>query len=124
RSPRPPGTAGHAAGAAPGVGAAPAGRAVLRRAVDSEVHAAHAARRLAAGRGRVLLRLVGDDRLGGQEQRRDRGRVLQRRPGDLGRVDDPRLDQVLVLTGRGVQALTRVEAADLLRHNSTLETGV
>jgi hypothetical protein len=35
-----------------------------------------------------LLRLVGDDGLGGEEQRRDRRGVLQRRAGDLGRVDD------------------------------------
>jgi UDP-N-acetylglucosamine 2-epimerase (non-hydrolysing) len=37
---------------------------------------------------RGLLGLVGDDGLGGEEQRRDRRRVLQRRAGHLGRVDD------------------------------------
>ena len=42
------------------------------------------------GRGRVLLRLVRHDGLGGEEQRRDRGGVLQRRAGHLGRVDDAR----------------------------------
>src|SRR3954470_7684276 len=48
-----------------------------------EVHAAHAA--VAARHGRsVLLRLVGDDRLGGEEERRDGGGVLQRGPGHLG----------------------------------------
>ena len=43
-----------------------------------------------AGRRLVLLRLVRDHGLGGEEQRRDRRGVLQRRAGDLGRVDDAR----------------------------------
>jgi hypothetical protein len=46
-----------------------------------------------AGAG-FLLGLVGDDRLGGEEQGRDRRRVLQRRAGDLGGVDDADLDEV------------------------------
>src|SRR4051812_16610116 len=91
--------------------------------MDSEVHAAHAAGRV-AGRSSVLLRLVGDDRLGGEEQRRDGRGVLQRRAGDLGRVDDPGLDQVLVLARGGVQTLARGEVADLLRHDAALEAGV
>ena len=50
---------------------------------SSEVHVA------AAGHGGgVLLGLVGDDGLGGEEQGGDRRRVLQRRAGDLGGVDD------------------------------------
>jgi hypothetical protein len=56
------------------------------------------------GSGR-LLRLVGDDGLGGEEQRRDRRRVLQRRAGHLGGVDDAGLDQVDVLAGGGVEAV-------------------
>src|SRR5690606_41404324 len=42
----------------------------------SEVHAAHAT--VATGGGRSLLRLVGDDGLGREEERRDGGGVLQR----------------------------------------------
>src|SRR6478672_5750658 len=52
---------------------------LLGGAVDSEVHAAHAARRVTHGGG--LLGLVGHDGLGCEEERRDRGGVLQRRPG-------------------------------------------
>ena len=43
-----------------------------------------------AGRGFLVLGLLHDGRLGGQHDRGDRGGVLQRRPGDLGRVDDAR----------------------------------
>src|SRR4029453_11224753 len=43
---------------------------------------------------------------------------------DLGRVDDPRLEHVDVLAGGRVQALARVEAADLLDHHAALEAGV
>ena len=71
-----------------------------------EVHAAHATGRIACGRS-GLLGLVGDDGLGGEEQSRDRRCVLQRRAGDLGRVDDARREQVLVLAGRGVEAVPR-----------------
>src|SRR5262245_55626742 len=55
-------------------------------------------------RGALLLGLVGDDGLGGEEQGRDRGGVLQRRPGDLGGVDDPGLGEGLVGAGGGVAA--------------------
>src|SRR3954449_7689657 len=99
------------------------GSAGTTRWPGSEVHAAHAA--VAAGHGRSgLLRLVGDDGLGGEEERRDGGGVLQRRAGDLGRVDDAGLDQVDVLTGRGVQTETDLGVAHLLRHDAALEAGV
>src|SRR3954453_23481611 len=99
------------------------GSAGTTRWPGSEVHAAHAA--VAAGHGRsVLLRLVGDDGLGGEEERRDGGGVLQRRAGDLGRVDDAGLDQVLVLARGRVEALARAQVADLLRDDATLEAGV
>src|ERR687894_448362 len=92
--------------------------------LDSEVHAAHAAV-ATAGHGRsVLLRLVGDDGLGGEEERRDGGGVLQRRAGHLGGVDDPAGDQVHVLTAGGVEAPAGVGVADLLRDDATLEAGV
>ena len=53
----------------------------------------------------LLLRDLADEGLGGEQQRGDRGRVLQRGADDLGRVDDAGLDQVLVLVGLGVEAL-------------------
>src|SRR5271166_4176276 len=72
---------------------------------DLEVHTAHATGRVARGSGR-LLRLVGNDGLGRQEQPGDGRRVLQRRAGHLDRVGHAGLQQVLVLTGGGVQAGT------------------
>src|SRR4051812_31175805 len=90
----------------------------------SEVHvtAGHAAAPAATGRG--LLRLVGHDGLGGEEQRGDRRGVLQRRAGHLGRLDDAVGEHVDVLAGRGVEAVTRPEAEHLLRHDAALEAGV
>src|SRR5487761_1138624 len=74
------------------------------REVGLEVHVTAAAR---AGRRRRLLRLLGDDCLGGEEQPCDGSGVLQRRARDLRRVDDPRLEHVDVLAGRGVEPVTR-----------------
>jgi hypothetical protein len=76
----------------------------------------------AAGTGR--LRLVGDDRFGGEEQGGDRRCVLQRRAGDLGGVDDAELDEVLVVAGGGVEALGAAEVADPLDDDAALEAGV
>src|SRR5690606_35803997 len=89
----------------------------------SEVHAAHATGRVGSA-GLLLLRLVGDHGLGGQEQAGDGSGVLQRRAGDLGRVDDAGLQQVLVLAGRGVQTGTGGQGLDLLRDDAALEAGV
>src|SRR2546422_2314793 len=59
-------------------------------------HAAHASRR--HGRcGRLLLRLLGHHRLGGEQEPRDRRRIEQRRAHHLGRIDDAGLEQILVL---------------------------
>src|SRR6478735_2960003 len=91
----------------------------------SEAHAAHATHVVATGHGRrVLLGLVGDDGLGREEERRDRGCVLQRRARHLDRVDDAGGEQVDVLTRRGVETVTGLETAHLLRDDATLETGV
>ena len=84
----------------------------------------HQACHRAYRRRRSRLGLVGDDRLGGEEEGRDRRRVLQRRAGDLGGVGDAGLHQVLVLTRAGVQAVGTLEVLDLLDHDATLETGV
>src|SRR5699024_6687990 len=101
------------------------GRGRVRRTSGRalEVHTAHATGRV-GGRSRGLLRLVGDDGLGGQEQTRDGGRVLQGRAGDLRRVDDAVLEQVGVLTGGGVQADTGFHVLDLVDHDAALEAGV
>ncbi len=101
---------------------------VLGERVGSEAHAthsAHATHVVATGHaGTGLLGLVGNDRLGGEEERRDRGGVLQRRPGHLDRVDDASGDQVDVLTRSSVETVGLVEPADLLSHDATLETCV
>src|SRR6266545_5041424 len=76
------------------------------------------------GWGLLLLRLVGDDNLGGEEQARDRRRVLQRGAGDLGRVDDAGLDHVHVLTGGRVETPSGLEVAHLLHDDAALEAGV
>src|SRR3989440_4593962 len=87
----------------------------------SEVHVP-AARR--TGRGLLLLRLVRHHDLRGEEQGRDGGGVLQRRPGHLGRVDDPGGEQVDVLAGLRVQAVAGRQAPDPLPHDAALEAGV
>src|SRR5690606_40713381 len=79
---------------------------------------------VATGGGRSLLRLVGDDGLGREEERRDGGGVLQRGARDLDRVVHAGGEEVLVLTGRGVEALAGREVAHLLRHDAALEAGV
>src|SRR5687767_14585869 len=68
------------------------------------VHAAHAATAgHPAARGfLLLLGNLGDEGLGGQQQRRDRRGVLQRRTHHLDRVDDAGRHQVLVLVARRV----------------------
>src|ERR1700744_4515743 len=90
---------------------------------DLEVHTAHATGRV-AGRSGGLLRLVGNDGLGGQEQRRDGSRVLQRRTRHLDRVGHARLEQVLVLTGRGVEPNTRLGVGNLLGDDAGLQPAV
>src|SRR3954447_23724830 len=90
--------------------------ATPRRAVPAgrlEVHVAAVA--MATSRHRVLLlRNVRDERLGRQDHRRDRGRVLERRTGDLGRVDDALVEHVPVLALEGIEALALRQALDLL----------
>src|SRR5438552_5476786 len=76
------------------------------------------------GRGRLLLRDVRDERLGRQQHGGDAGRILQRRAGDLGRVDDAGLDHVGVLTLVGVEALALRQAPDLLHHDGAFPADV
>src|SRR5690606_36366372 len=89
----------------------------------ASVHPAHAA----AGHRRRLLRLLllDDHRLRREQEARDGRRVLERRAGDLGRVDHTRLDQVLVLVSLGVVAEADVLVlADTLDHDRALEASV
>src|SRR6202044_303180 len=66
-------------------------------------HAAgrHSARHSAARTCALLVRLLGYHALSGEQQARDRRRILQRAANDFGRVDDSSLHQILeLLTGR------------------------
>src|SRR5436305_11369083 len=110
-------------GAAPGppdAGAGPPSQ--VRRSLHHAAHVRHTAGHAAAGA--VLLRRFGDDRLGHEDVLRDRGRVLQGRAGDLGRVDDAGLDQVAVLAARRVQAFACLQVADLVDDDRALEARV
>src|SRR6185369_13615354 len=79
---------------------------LLRLSLDLEVHVAHAAAHATAARHlrRLLLRTLRDHGFGGDQQRGDRGRILQGGTHDLGRVDDAGLDQVGVFALLGVEA--------------------
>jgi hypothetical protein len=61
----------------------------------------------------VILGHVGDQGVGGQEERADAGRVLKGVAGDLGRVDDAGLDQVGVLILQGIVAEVAFSFGDL-----------
>src|SRR5690606_28003283 len=104
-------------------GPAGAGPSAVSERTRSEVHVGGAAVTV-TGRGRSLFLLFGDQRLGGEEQRRDRGRVLEGRTGDLGGIDDPVLEQVAVLTGGGVEAFRTFGGTDVLDHHAAFHAGV
>src|SRR5699024_7830319 len=73
----------------------------------------------------VLLFLLLDDQgLGGENQGGDRSGVAQRRAGDFDGVDDSGADEVAVLTGRGVVALTGFEVGHLGHDDVTVLAGV
>ena len=55
-----------------------------------------------ARRLRVLFGHVGDEGVGGEQEARDRGGVLERRADDLGGIDHAGSDEVLVGVGGGV----------------------
>ena len=74
--------------------------------------------------GAVLLGRLGDDALRRQDVLGDRGRVLQRRARDHGRVDDAVLDQVAVLAGARVETLAGLHVAHLVDDDRALEPGV
>src|SRR5712664_2471269 len=74
--------------------------------LDLEVHTTHAAttRRHAASAG-VLLRHFGHHGFGGDQERRDGSRVLDRDANHLGWVDNALGNQVAVLAGLAVEAV-------------------
>lgn len=57
-----------------------------------------------SGRGFILLRYLRDWRFGGDQERCDRGRILERRSHKLGRIDHACLDKVLIFAGGRVEA--------------------
>src|SRR5688500_15276390 len=77
-------------------------------------HTAHAAHVVAAACGSSLLRLVRDNSFGGEEQARDGGSVLQGRAGYLYGVVYTGGQEVLVVTGGGVEAVAGGQSANLL----------
>src|SRR5215475_6424694 len=85
-----------------------------------EVHVAAAGSR----RSLLLLRLLGDNRLGGEEQTGDRCSVLQRGTRHLCRVDDAGLEHVDILAVSGVEAVTSRQTPHLLSHHAAFEAGV
>ena len=86
----------------------------------SKVHAT----RGVTGRCRVLLGLVGDDGLGGEEKARDRRCVEQSGTSHLHRVVDTSGEHVDVLTGRGVEAVSGGQVAHAVGDNTGLEARV
>src|SRR5579875_3256739 len=76
-----------------------------------------------SGRGRVLLREIADQGLGGQKHRGDAGRVLQSRAGHLGRIGNDG-QEVLVLAGRGVEAFAGAAALNLGHDHTAVVAGV
>src|ERR671916_1568047 len=102
--------------AAPPLGTPPRKGSLFKETLH---HAAHAA----GHRGRLLLGLGHHD-VGGDDEAADRGRVLQRRAGDHGRVDDTGRDQILVLAGEGVEANGVALAPHLVHDDGPVGAGV
>ena len=61
-----------------------------------------------------LLRELGDDGFGGEQQAGDRRGVLQRAAGHLGRIDDAGFDQVFVFAGGDVVTFVAFALLDFL----------
>src|SRR5438874_668496 len=94
--------------------------------LDLEVHAAHAAARRHAGAcAGVLLRHFGHHGFGGDQQRRNRSRVLDRHTNHLGWVDDALGDEVAVLAGLRVEAVViLILLEDLADDDRAVFTGI
>src|SRR5262249_35653707 len=74
--------------------------------------------------GFLLLRNVGHERLGRQQQAGDRRRVLQRDPDHLRRVDDPALHEVPVFPFLGVVSEVARLLAYARRRDAAVDAGV
>src|SRR5476649_1466182 len=78
----------------------------------------------ARGRGFVLLRQLGHDAFGREEQATDGGRILQGRAGHLGRIDNAGLDHVRVFASRNVVTFVTLAAFDFVDNDGTFTAGV
>ena len=96
--------------------------------LDLEIHTTHAAHAAATRRHAatcVLLRHFGHHGFGGDQQRRNGGRVLDRHANHLGRVDDALGDQVAVFAGLRVEAVgVLILLEDLADDDRAVFTGV
>src|SRR6476660_7536913 len=77
--------------------------------LDLVVHAAHTTHTAATGRhtgaALVFLRYFRHHGFGGDQESRNRGRILDRHTNDLGRVDNTGRDQVDIFAGLRVETV-------------------
>src|ERR1043166_9501606 len=83
-------------------------------------HAPHTAAAPTASRGLLLLGLVRHSGLRGQHHPGHTRGVFERHAHDLGRVDDARLQQILVLLGGGVETERALPLPHLLDDHRAL----
>src|SRR3954451_750704 len=97
------------------------------RSVIHIAHTTHATHATARGTTRRSLPLgtLGNHRLGGDQQRRNRGGTLQRTAYNLSRVDNPGRDQIFVLAGLRIVAIgVSIIAQHLASHDRAVLTGI
>ena len=85
-------------------------------------HATHT--RLCCGHHRLLLGLIDDEALRGEEHASDGCCVLQGYASHLGRVDDTSCAEILVDVLAGIVTVVALALADLINHHGTLATSV
>src|SRR4030095_8839899 len=72
----------------------------------------------------LLLRLIGDHRLGRDHQAGNRRRILQRDTDDLGGVDDSCFDEIFIVLGGSIKAERAFTVLDLVENDSAIGPGV
>ena len=72
----------------------------------------------------LLLRNFGDQALGGQQQTGNRGRILQGGAGDLFRIDDASLHEVLVFASSDIIAFVAFAPLDFLHDDRAFHAGI